>query len=675
MTGAGGLLLAGGGHSHALLLKRWAMQPERRPPQSITLVNRCSTALYSGMVPGLIAGLYQRDELAIDLRQLCDRAGVAFVEAEITGLNPEQNLLHLRNRPALHFSWLSLDVGAVSRPSAAGVPIKPLEASLSFLESEDPNNLNPLRVIGAGAAGLEVVLALRRRWPQRELQLQQRRGQLDPAVQHVLRKANIAVTDDDSHHNGPSLLCTGSQGPAWLATTGLPLTPDGRVRTDRYLRVEGHPCLFASGDCAVISASPRPASGVWAVRAGRPLAINLEAACKGHPLRPWHPQRKALQLIGSHQDAAWARWGGWRLGPSRLLWHLKQRIDRAFMTGFLQPAAMADAAPMACRGCAAKLPAQPLAAALERVGLGGQPEDAAHLAGHPGLLQSTDGFPALVSDPWLNGRLTALHACSDLWACGAPVSSAMATITLPMVSADEQQELLVQTLAGIRSVLDEQCAELIGGHTMESRSASPRPASLGVQITLTVNGNSHHPPWLKSGLQAGDALLISRPLGTGVLFAGAMSGATRAADLDTALQTMACSQHTLLDQIEPIRGGIHACTDITGFGLLGHLGEMLQNSPGLTIELEGSAIPAYPGALELFERGISSTLAPSNRAAWRWLEGPVQLRDHASPALLELLVDPQTCGPLLLACTSKAAAQLTRNGPWLQIGNATAAHD
>ena len=70
-----------------------------------------------------------------------------------------------------------------------------------------------------------MVLALRRRWPQRELQLQQRRGQLDRAVQHVLRKANIAVTDDDSHHNGPSLLCTGSQGPAWLATTGLPLAP------------------------------------------------------------------------------------------------------------------------------------------------------------------------------------------------------------------------------------------------------------------------------------------------------------------------------------------------------------------------------------------------------------------------------------------------------------------
>ena len=674
MTAAGVLLLAGGGHSHALLLKRWAMRPQRRPQHSITLVNRSSTALYSGMVPGLIAGLYQRNELAIDLRQLCDRAGVAFVEAEIIGLNPQQNWLMLRDRPALHFDWLSLDVGAVSRSSATGIPIKPLEGSLAFLESEDPCDPNPLRVIGAGAAGLEVVLALRRRWPKRALELQHRPGQLDPALQLVLRQARIAVIDDDSHPSGPSLLCTGSKGPAWLATAGLPLDPDGRIRTDHCLRVEGHSTLFASGDCAVISATPRPASGVWAVRAGRPLARNLEAACRGLPPRPWQPQRQALQLIGSHHDAAWARWGLWRLGPSPLLWQLKRRIDRAFMEGFQRPTAMADVAPMACRGCAAKLPAQPLAAALDRVGLGGQPEDAARLGDQSGVLQSMDGFPALVSDPWLNGRLTALHACSDLWACGAVVSSAMATVMLPVVSANEQQELLVQTLYGIRSVLDEQGAELIGGHTMESRSASPVPASLGVQITLTVNGSSNGPTWLKSGLRPGDALLISRPLGTGVLFAGAMTGTTKAPDLDAALRTMACSQHTLLQQLAPLREGIHACTDITGFGLLGHLGEMLQNSPRLTVELDGPAIPAYPGALELFQRGVSSTLAPSNRAAWRWLEGKVQFTQHPSAALLELLVDPQTCGPLLLACTAETAATLTQDGPWLQIGSATAVH-
>ena len=125
-----------------------------------------------------------------------------------------------------------------------------------------------------------------------------------------------------------------------------------------------------------------------------------------------------------------------------------------------------------------------------------------------------------------------------------------------------------------------------------------------------MNGNSTQSPWLKSGLRADDALLISRPLGTGVLFAGAMSGATKAADLDAALKSMVSSQHTLLKQLEPVQGDIHACTDITGFGLLGHLGEILQNSRELMVQLDCSAIPAFTGALELFERGISSTLAP-----------------------------------------------------------------
>ena len=152
-----------------------------------------------------------------------------------------------------------------------------------------------------------------------------------------------------------------------------------------------------------------------------------------------------------------------------------------------------------------------------------------------------------------------------------------------------------------------------------------------------------------------------------------MSGATKAADLDTALHSMACSQHRLLEQLELVRENIHACTDITGFGLLGHLGEMLQNNPELKVKLDGHAIPAYPGSLELFQRGISSSLAPSNRDAWRWLDGPVELQKPPSSALLELLVDPQTCGPLMLACTAEAAARLTERGPWVQIGSTAAA--
>ena len=134
---------------------------------------------------------------------------------------------------------------------------------------------------------------------------------------------------------------------------------------------------------------------------------------------------------------------------------------------------------------------------------------------------------------------------------------------------------------------------------------------------------------------------------------------------------MACSQHRLLNQLQPHRPCIHACTDITGFGLLGHLGEMLTSSNPVQIELLADAIPAYPQALDLLEQGYASSLAPSNRRSWRWLDSAVQLDQTPSRGLLELLVDPQTCGPLLLACPDSTAARLVRAGPWQRIGLAT----
>ena len=167
MNNQGALLLAGGGHSHALLLRRWAMHPHQRPKRPVILVNRESTALYSGMVPGLVAGIYRRDEVEINLRHLCDRAGVAFIRADIAGIDPSCRQLLLDGRPPLTYGLLSLNVGAISRPTSTGVPIKPLEPALAFLDGQDTDAHSPFRVIGAGPAGIEVVLALRRRWPQR----------------------------------------------------------------------------------------------------------------------------------------------------------------------------------------------------------------------------------------------------------------------------------------------------------------------------------------------------------------------------------------------------------------------------------------------------------------------------------------------------------------------------
>ena len=846
------LVLAGGGHTHALLLRRWLMRPRLRPAHTlVTLVSRHSTAPYSGTLPALVAGLIAPEDGAIDLRRLCTLAGVSFLRAEIVGLDPLARELRLEGRPPLRFDRLSLDVGAVTETqgrepnplktgeteptgwadpaliapvcapgnfcgivdadqasgirtysgtgsrsnaetltlggderrsggtaSASGLPVKPLEPFLAWLNSLTPGS--ELRIRGGGAAAVELALALRARGHSPRLLLRGQGLRLGSAAANQLGEQLLAEAAIRLDQNVPleapaDLACTGSRAPAWLAAAGLPVdTTTGRVLTAASLQVLDHPHLFAAGDCAVVVGAPRPASGVWAVRAAPVLTTNLQRslAQPQRPLRPWRPQRRALQLLG---DGGWgpqgpravAFWGPWALGPSPWLWRWKRHLDQRFLEGF---AALAPIGPeaMACRGCAAKLAAGPLEGALARLeGIaraqepslsptalkegrdgvelefspggaapgsspGGAapaappatrpapppPEDAAVLgtaADGSLLLQSVDGFPALLADPWLNARLTTLHACGDLWASGAALESVQALVTLPEAEPALQEELLLQTLAGVRSVLDPLGARLIGGHTLEGRDGA------GLALALTVNGRAD--PWLhwpKGPLREGDALLLCGPLGSGVLFAAAMAGAARPGWIDAALETMQRSQAPLVALLAA--HGCHACTDITGFGLLGHLGEMLaagaatggrpggdalgpaevaeaevgdgnqdgrggargrpddrRGAPELTVQIEVRRIPAFAGALELLNQGWASTLAPANARALALLEGRVRLVGETfstggsgapqipgpesafgggavgMAAVEALLIDPQTCGPLLAALPADRA--------------------
>jgi len=339
---------------------------------------------------------------------------------------------------------------------------------------------------------------------------------------------------------------------------------------------------------------------------------------------------------------------------------------------------------MACHGCGAKLAAAPLAAALARLDASREPaiaEDALPLGRNADgslLLQSLDGFPAAVDDAWLNGRLTTLHACSDLWACGARVESVQVLVTVPMAAAALQEELLFQSLAGVRSVLDPLGARLLGGHTLEGRDGA------GLGLALTVQGPlQRQNPWPKGPLHPGDALLLSRPLGSGVLLAAARAGRGEAGWIDGLLRDLQQCQAPLVELLAA--HGCHACTDITGFGLLGHLGEMLahRGRTGLQVQLQAAAIPAWPGALPLLEQGLASSLAPANAAALALLAGPVRLLEEPSGASGDggsgasggsgggeaigrqaarraLLIDPQTCGPLLAALPAERAAAALR---------------
>lgn len=667
------LVLAGGGHTHALVLRRWFMDPRSRPPATrITLVSRQSSLCYSGRVPAVLAGLTPPETCRIDLRRLCALADVAFILAEIQGLDActegRAGALRLEGRPPLPFDRLSLDVGAITPADAGELPVKPLEPLLAWSTAAD---LQEPRLRGGGASAVEVALALRARGRNPELLLRGTQLHLGSAAanrhaERLLQEAGISIQRRVKDSQRADLACTGSHAPRWLASAGLPIDlATGRVLTETTLQVCGHAHIFACGDCALVAAHPRPASGVWAVRAAPVLATNLSRSLANRPLRPWRPQRWALQLLGDGglkgaQPRALAFWGPLALGPSPWLWRWKQHLDQRFMANFAALAPMAPA-PMACRGCAAKLPAHTLRRALGRLAdLEGSPlaaevEDAPLVHQLPSgeeLLQSVDGFPALVADPWLNARLTTLHACSDLWASGAEVWSAQVVVTLPEASSALQEDLLLQTLAGVRSVLDPLKARLLGGHTLEARDGA------GLSLSLTINGlapQARH--WGKGPLREGDALLLSRPIGSGVLFAAAMLAVGDPHWMDGALAVMQQSQAALVKLLAA--RGCQACTDITGFGLLGHLGEMLASSaPNLLVDLDTDSIPAFPGSLDLLAEGFASSLAPANAEALTLIGGQVRWCSQEPPtaALQALLIDPQTCGPLLAALPQDQAA-------------------
>ena len=654
---------------------------------SVTLISRCSTTLYSGMVPALIAGLATHRDCTVDLRRLCAAGGVSFVQAEIKALDLAKRRLLLsepagRPRSSLGWDWLSLDVGSVTAIPAGldGIAVRPLEPFLAWCATLPP----AVEVVGSGSAAVEVALALAARCEQQQqrcrislrtatdgLRLGGRR--FHRCIEQLLDRRGIALRRAGYHapiaQGATAVFCTGSTAPSWLSSSGLPCNQHGRVVTGCDLTVPGQPRIFAVGDCGVLATAARPPSGVWAVRVAPTLARNLQAALQGRPLQRWKPQSRALLLLGDGRGQAMAQWGRWWMGPRPWLWRMKQHIDHRFMASLGRDLAMGHASSqgMVCKGCAAKLPANVLRDALEQLHHGHRPaaRDAstiAALGANDVLLQSLDGFPAVVDDPWLNGRLTAVHAASDLWASGACVEGAQALVTLPRCSETVQQELLLQCLAGMRGLLQELGAELLGGHSLQSLVESDPLQPLSAQITLglSVHGRcANKGRWRKGPLQPGDALVLTRPLGSGVILAAARAGVSCPEWVDGALATMGCSQQLLVPLLRS--HGCRACTDITGFGLLGHLGEMLADSAAdIRVTLDAQAVPALTGALELLNAGWESTFAAHNASALKLLAptGPVQLGNGGNSILRGLLIDPQTCGPLLAAVPEHCAEAL-----------------
>jgi selenide,water dikinase len=700
------LLLLGGGHSHVQVLKHFAMRPV--PGVRLTLISDDYVSPYSGMVPGYIAGHYNLDEIQIALEPLCRRAGARFICAKVTGLDRDSRRVLLAGRPALRYDVLSINIGA--QPDLQGMPgtaVKPISGFLSQWptllatmrsqlatdSSRSERRMRGVMLVGAGAGGIELAFACRASLPaqvpiklvgpmllpgsNRVAKKLVRRAMCEKNIAYITQRVtkarttaegfSVTLANETIEETGLLLWVTDVCAPNWLAESGLDCDNKGFVSVNETMQSINDRHIFVAGDAAHLQGQERAKAGVFAVRAAPVLATNLARAVQDlalqGPRSRFRPQSSFLTLIGlgapDRPDAIAIR-GSWA-SRSKIFWRLKERIDRRFIRRFNELPGMAIPSvdlpeplaaalpddPMRCGGCGAKLAASPLRRVLQKLpsqsaehvslGIGDDAAEVRHGAGT--TLLSVDGFRPMVDDPYLLGRICAHHSLNDLYAMGAKPTSALAFATIPLMAEPMMEDDLHQLLRGVVDVLNANDTPLVGGHSAEGAELS---------IALTVTGTPGHTTLTKSGAQVGDMLLLTKPLGTGVILAGAMRGMHVPGAIASAVNCMDTSNAL---SVEILRNyGVNALTDVTGFGLLGHLSEILRGSDcGVSLHL--SDIPLLPGALLMAKQGIASSLQASNALAL----ADFTLVTDLDAEILALLSDPQTSGGLLASVPAHQA--------------------
>ncbi|KAM3096844.1 FAD-dependent oxidoreductase [Phormidesmis sp. 146-12] len=360
------LVLVGGGHSHAIALRLFGLNP--LPGVRLTLISEASDTPYSGMLPGQIAGFYTHEDCHIDLRSLTQFAQAEFLIDQAVGLDLENQQVLCKNQAPVAFDWVSIDVGSTPKlpaiiESAQCIPAKPVQKLLDWWEQfcQSSVSAQTIGIVGGGTGGVELALNMQHRLlelrSQVTVHLFHRASELMPKhspwvrrfFEKLLNQRGIQLHLSETVRevrqgtvmceSGLAIVCdatvwvTEASAPDWLGKAGLAVDQNGFILVNDALQSVSHPQVFAAGDVAAMVNSPRPKAGVFAVRQGKPLFNNLCRVIRQQPLGSYHPQRQYLSLIGTGDRSAVASYGtfGWR---SSLLWLLKDRIDRAFMNQF-----------------------------------------------------------------------------------------------------------------------------------------------------------------------------------------------------------------------------------------------------------------------------------------------------------------------------------------------------
>jgi pyridine nucleotide-disulfide oxidoreductase family protein len=359
------LILAGGGHAHLHLMKSLASQ--RWPGVEIILVTPYARQIYSGMVPGWMAGHYTLEQCAAAIEPLAAAAGITVHRAGVVAVESGKRSIRTSTGLMLEYDALSLDTGAtidLSCLAASGtltVPVRPLEQFVvnweNLLGTARYQGSCRLAVVGGGAAGVELAMAAHYRLCREigensvRVTLLLGNGLLPRHGQRIRRKVAASLVDrgialiehraagcpeglilDDGTALpvDASLAATGVRPPVWLKDSGLALAADGFVAIGKGQQSISHPEIFAGGDVASRVDHPHAKSGVYAVRAGPVLTHNLYRHLHCQPLLPYVPQRRSLYLLATGPKEAIMSWSG-LTARGHWVWCWKDWLDRRFM--------------------------------------------------------------------------------------------------------------------------------------------------------------------------------------------------------------------------------------------------------------------------------------------------------------------------------------------------------
>ncbi len=589
------------------------------------------------------------------------------------------------------------------------IPLKPIsrfiahwDQLISDLKAYQGKEPLQLAMVGAGASGVEISIILKmlieqNRWNAQVslihrheflVSAKDRRAQdsllktLNELDIKVLQNTEVLEVHDQSlvlkdsqgriHSENfyRALIATQASAPRWFTGSGLPVNQEGFLKVSKKLLVENEDALFAGGDCIHFSPSPLKKAGVYAVRQGMVLEHNIRAFFdRKSSLKTFHPKKNVLSLITIgdkkalvHQDDfSILRW----LSPA-LLWTVKDGIDRRFMQRFqartfaMNPGPVKKTMPLpkttlvpedwqdnSCGGCGSKLAASTLSQSLAKLAI---PTDDAVLLGvndgedcaltrfseHTLCLQSIDQFRSFISDPYLLGQIATQHALSDIYAMGGIARTAQVALTLCPATDKIHREDIFQLMSGVLDILTKSAVSLVGGHTGEGSELA---------IAIAVQGEVEPGRVLRKQVtKAGNRLILTKAIGTGVVFAANMLAQANGKLVDEALSSMMQSNKIAMETIRAFE--VSGCTDITGFGLLGHAVEMLgkNTDKDLGITIDYNAIPLFDGVCRLFQQGYAASIADKNEASLRGVLSADVNRQNF-PALF----DPQTSGGLLFS--------------------------